>query len=542
MGITPRSTRIRHETPRRIRAWRKLIFAASISLGIAFAASGTSASAASGQRHVEAGGQQYYLDCGSGSDSAAGTSAHTAWRTLARLDTVTFAPGDSILLRRGTTCTGVLSPQGSGTAGNPIVVSAYGSGARPAIAGAGAPAAVVLHNVQDWEIRHLDVSDTTTPDGASRAGILVALDDYGTGSHYVISDVNVHDVTGCDCNFADLNASGGIVFKAGGSSVPTGFDGITVAGNTVSNADGEGIVTESTWSQRALFPAGSNSFVPITHLYIGWNRITNSGGDGILVQNGVDSLVEHNLVNGYSLRPTQFHAGLVAFNADHPVFQFNEVSHGAGPLPTWAIDVDGGDSDVVFQYNFSHDNVGGFLFDCAVFGTFTDGATIRYNISQNDTGAQFGSLIIPIVSNGCGGNPETNLSFYNNVLYTTTALALIGTLEPTVITFTNNIFVGRPGGSLILDPVGIYDHNIYSNVTSTPSADSHALTTDPMFTNPGAGTGFASVFGYTLTCGSPAIGAGAIITGNGGHDFFGFPVPSAAPPNIGAYQGPCLHG
>ena len=132
------------------------------------------------------------------------------------------------------------------------------------------------------------------------------------------------------------------------------------------------------------------------------------------------------------------------------------------------------------------------------------------------------------------------MRFYNNVVYSPTATDLIGSIGQTSIAFSNNIFVGQQSGSAILDPVGVYDHNLYYNISSVPSSDSHAVTADPLFVNPGASTGLASAFGYLLKCGSPAIGAGTVIADNGGRDFYGLPVPGDTSPNIGAYQGPCV--
>ena len=52
----------------------------------------------------------YHVDCLSGDDGRDGRSPETAWRSLARVNATTFQPGDSILLRRGTRCTGTLWP------------------------------------------------------------------------------------------------------------------------------------------------------------------------------------------------------------------------------------------------------------------------------------------------------------------------------------------------------------------------------------------------------------------------------------------------
>ena len=69
----------------------------------------------------------YYLDC-SASKNGSGTQA-SPWNSLASVNAFTFLPGDHLLLKRGTTCNGALTPQGSGAANFPIVIDAYGTGA-----------------------------------------------------------------------------------------------------------------------------------------------------------------------------------------------------------------------------------------------------------------------------------------------------------------------------------------------------------------------------------------------------------------------------
>lgn len=478
-------------------------------------------------------GHTYYLDCAAGNDSAAGTAQGSAWRTLGRVNTVTFKPGDAILLRAGTTCAGVLAPQGSGSEGRPVVAGSYGQGASPGIVGNGGRAVVFLHNVQYWELRNLDISDSAAADGTSRVGIYVLLENYGTGKHYVIDHVKVHHVVGIDSTGPAQDASAGILFKAAGSVTATGFDGIQVSGSTVSGVDGYGIATSSQWSKRDLLPTGTNSFVPITHVHITGNRLSDLGGDGIVTQNTADALVEHNVLDGFGLRATAFHAGIWSWNSDRPVMQYNDVSHGSSSPPSMAFDIDIAGSNVLYQYNFSHDNGGGFLAMCTNPGELSDGATFRYNISENDHDAVAGTFTVPVIANGCGAI-QPNVSVYNNVVSSSVATALIGNFGQTAVTFRNNIFAGKPGGSTISDTVGIFDHNLYYNITAAPSVDAHAVTSDPRFVHPGTGS-----LGYRLKCGSPAIGAGIAIAGNGGRDFYGDPVPSGRTPDIGADQGPC---
>jgi hypothetical protein len=109
-------------------------------------------------------GATYYVDCASGLDSAAGTSASAAWRTTAKASATTSQPGDVVLVRRGTVCSGMLWPKGSGTAAAPIRLGAFGDGARPIIDAGHQQAAIKLFNQAGWEIEDLE----TTADGWKR--------------------------------------------------------------------------------------------------------------------------------------------------------------------------------------------------------------------------------------------------------------------------------------------------------------------------------------------------------------------------------------
>lgn len=72
-----------------------------------------------------------------GSDSAAGTSPETAWQTLSKVQSSmgSLHAGDAVLLRRGDVFRGTLSVSVDGTASEPFILSAYGSGAAPTVSG-----------------------------------------------------------------------------------------------------------------------------------------------------------------------------------------------------------------------------------------------------------------------------------------------------------------------------------------------------------------------------------------------------------------------
>lgn len=78
----------------------------------------------------------YYVSS-SGDDSADGLSPSTPWQTITKVNSELskITAGDKILFKRGETFQGTLTVSQSGTAGNPIVFDAYGSGAEPVISG-----------------------------------------------------------------------------------------------------------------------------------------------------------------------------------------------------------------------------------------------------------------------------------------------------------------------------------------------------------------------------------------------------------------------
>ena len=76
-----------------------------------------------------AAGATRYVDCSA--HRAGDGTLKRPFNTLARASAAALRPGQRLLLRRGTTCTGTLAPSGSGTAQRPVVIGAYGRGARP---------------------------------------------------------------------------------------------------------------------------------------------------------------------------------------------------------------------------------------------------------------------------------------------------------------------------------------------------------------------------------------------------------------------------
>lgn len=84
-----------------------------------------------------AGVSSFYVNCSNGSDASPGTSG-APWKSLTKASAATLLPGDQLLLARGCVWDGQrLSVPWNGTAGAPITISAYGTGARPIVKNGG---------------------------------------------------------------------------------------------------------------------------------------------------------------------------------------------------------------------------------------------------------------------------------------------------------------------------------------------------------------------------------------------------------------------
>jgi hypothetical protein len=112
--------------------------------------------------------------------------------------------------------------------------------------------------------------------------------------------------------------------------------------------------------------------------------------------------------------------GLMASQANAMVFQYNESYHNstANSIDGEGIDFDGGVTNSVMQYNYTHDNYGAGLLSWQFAGaTPKYGNTIRYNFSQNDgwgVPSFWGGLL---VGKDSSATYENNLNVYNNTIF-----------------------------------------------------------------------------------------------------------------------------
>lgn len=77
----------------------------------------------------------YYVSSSTGNDANNGTSPATAWGSVFRIHYTKYNPGDAILLKRGDIFGGQILDTLQGSPALPIIIGAYGSGAKPIIYG-----------------------------------------------------------------------------------------------------------------------------------------------------------------------------------------------------------------------------------------------------------------------------------------------------------------------------------------------------------------------------------------------------------------------
>ncbi|MBS1529319.1 MAG: right-handed parallel beta-helix repeat-containing protein [Bacteroidetes bacterium] len=89
---------------------------------------------------TSAGATNYYFSTSAGNDTrtaAQASSSLTPWQSINKLNTFfsSLQPGDSVLFNRGEIFYGAIIVNKSGSASQPIVIGAYGTGAKPVITG-----------------------------------------------------------------------------------------------------------------------------------------------------------------------------------------------------------------------------------------------------------------------------------------------------------------------------------------------------------------------------------------------------------------------
>lgn len=482
-----------------------------------------------------------YVDSKNGKDTNSGTSESQPLKTLYAASQKTYSPGSKLLLKSGCTFSGSLTIKGSGNALKPITVTSYGSGAKPIINARGGAAVTATGE-------YLTITGLKIVNKTGKQGINITVCKPGASKGIKITKCDFEDI---NVNFTNTaHAACGIYLKATGRQ-PSWFDGITIEDNNFNHVARCGIVITTDWCARVLNQSwGRKNDVAkgerfaIKNLVIRSNKLNEIGGDGIFITGCDKALVEKNVVSNSGLFKNmgEIHwASIWCHSCDDSIFQYNEVYGNSGKNAGYdlqAFDADISNNNCIFQYNYSHDNEGGFMLLCSNDavkpengpGTATKGTIVRYNLSVNDGGK--GMSVFDITSS------IYDSKIYNNTVYCgKNDVKLVnfanydgGTDQSKNNVFTNNIFYAKPGVNVTFGITKLqsasFKNNVFYNIEPPVSpliSVSGVFTEDPMFASVGAtGNGLKAMAAkYALKSGSYALTSGIAIPNNGGKDLLG---------------------
>lgn len=482
----------------------------------------------------------YYVDCDA---TAPGDGTIDApWSDLVAANAIALEPGDRLLVRRGTACVGMLQPQGSGAADDPIVIGAYGDGPLPHIDANGTnTAAVHINDMSYVVVRDLELTNPGNLSEPHRGVYLTATETLVTNVE--IRDLHIHDVTGLG-DFSGTGKSGGAIIGRILGDPPVRIDNVVIENNRIEDVGRSGIFfTASTVRNRPLateeWPDGGQGIV------IRANTLTRLQGDAIVALGTSGAVIEDNRVHignlggrDWTSAERNCAAGIWTWRANNTLIQRNEVSgYRFGQSPTdgcdgTAFDVDNQQDGTIIQYNYSHDNEGGFILLCS--DDEPHGAEVRYNLSVDD-----GKVINASPCKFPTIGTLDGIRFYNNTFVTENPLTGQETIPLEIFGnagnfhFANNIVYATAPSTNLLACGDHCSNNLFYNL---PPRGAQFVVDDPLFEDVSwRGSGrLEAAAAFQIRAGSPAIAAGLELEDVPPTDFLGNEIP--APPAIGMHQ------
>ena len=352
-----------------------------------------------------------------GDDSNSGLSEAQPWRSIKRVNATHLFPGDSVWFKADETFVGNLRlakfSQKPTDEAHVVTIGSYGSGR--ATIDAGCSSGFVVKNRGGVRLVNLNFVGA----GASK----------NTGSGISFINTLPKDTKLSDIRIHRVDVSG---FKYSGISLvaqPTdmswsGFRDVKIT-NTTSHDNGDaGISCIGAWNPEQKGYAHADFYIGNCSAYrnAGIPGQGSHSGNGIVLAQVDGAIIEYcrayenGCLNDYESGGP---VGIWAWDANRVVIQFNESHHnrtgsskdGAG------FDLDGGVTNSVVQYNYSHDNDGaGYLLAQFEGAPPFYGNVLRYNLSVNDGRRnRYGG--IHLWSTGANGG-ITDTTVYANRVYT----------------------------------------------------------------------------------------------------------------------------
>jgi hypothetical protein len=511
----------------------------------------------------------YYISA-AGSDGNSGKYASQAWRTLNKVNSVDLNGGDQILLSGGDTFGGGISLGGEdkGSYSNPIVIGSYGTGRAKILSGP--YPAIFAYNTAGVRIKNLILEGQSATENS---GIFFYND--------LAGDVKLRGV------FIDNVDSSrykyGIEISSWNQS--SGFSGVRITNSAVHDNYRDGI---NVWGFDAPGYSGfPHADVIIRNVYAYYNRGLSGknypSGSGIVLAGVNGGLIERSVAhhNGINNTCDSGPVGIWTVRSNKIIIQYNEsYNNQTSGKDGGGFDIDGGTTNSILQYNYSHGNAGPGLY-VAQYGHATskyNNNIVRYNISEND--ARKGGYGAIHVWDGGVDFGIDNVAIYNNTVYLSPAPsgtpAALRIVTPTKnVSVRNNIFVttgGLPVVTVVPGQTGLkiqgnnywssgfplkltVNSKTYTSLGAFRTATNHeknggsatGFNIDPALENPGRGViigdpySLSSLSNYKLKAGSAMINSGLNLPelfnmSVGKTDYYGSATPRSGAYDVGAHD------
>ena len=507
----------------------------------------------------------YYISSSSGLDTNDG-SVNAPWQTIDKATAIAKSPnnggilnpGDKLLFKGDDTFYGHFNVKCSGSLEKPIEISSYGPGEKPIFSGSGGTItggdwfeAIVLTNANNLLVTNLWVKNDRQDDSRytfgeySSFGIKVVANQWGgIISNLTFRNLHISDVFGISLpppsEFNSLKATG-IRFESEANEATID---IAITDVLIEDCYFTHIGKAGVWAiHKGATDDNDDTINRNQNFVVRNNTFFQTGGSGVILSKTYNALVENNDFDhtGYSTASLPKLAGrgsgMWVWSCTNVIAQYNRSYSIRGPGDSYGMHMDFGNTNIIFQYNYSEDSEGGF---CEILGDNYN-STYRFNVSMNDGFRDFHGYTLWV--SGYAGSGNTPIRSDENYIYNNTIFLDNSIYTPRISIFAlntyiyNNIFMAVDGakigyystnqgagvsidvgtGSFIMEN-NLFDGDIHNDFSSLGV---NSETGSPLFVNQGGTT----KEDYIIQTGSPAIDNGK-----------SFPEPSFPMAGIGIFE------